>query len=140
MPSARSLVAASLCLLIAASPSSVTDSSPRKIARSPHSFHFSITSGKRQMMSVRVCTVKYLRMPASRIARAISSLRRTSIQKMSSVTKTLGASIRRSSSTTRAGDFTRKVEWWNFQTEQKLHLNGQPRAVSSRASGLRKLM
>ena len=59
---------------------------------------------------------------------------------MSSVMKTLGASIACSSATTRSGDFSRKVLSWNFQTEQKLHLNGQPRAVSIRASGLRKLM
>ena len=92
------------------------------------------------MMSLRVWTVKYLRMPAALIWRASSSPRRTFIQKMSSVMKTLGASIALSSSTTRSGDFSRKLLSWNFQTEQKLHLNGQPRAVSMSARGLRKLM
>ncbi len=92
------------------------------------------------MMSVRVCTVKYFLMPEALIALASSRPRLTFIQKMSSVMKTLGASICPSSSTTRSGDFSRKVDSWNFQTEQKLHLNGQPRAVSISASGLRKLM
>ncbi len=78
--------------------------------------------------------------PEAISASAISRPRLTFIQKMSSVMKTFGASIAASSSTTRAGDFSRKVDSWNFQTEQKLHLKGQPRAVSSRASGRRKLM
>jgi hypothetical protein len=137
---ARTLLSAVFFLLTALSPSSVTDSRPRKMASEPQSFHISIRWGNLQMMSVRVCTVKYFLMPAALIACAISSPRRTFIQKMSSVMKTLGASTCLSSSTTRAGDFSRNVLSWNFQTEQKLHLKGQPRAVSSRARGLRKLM
>ena len=74
------------------------------------------------------------------IARASSRPRRTFSQKMSSVMKTWGVRIRVNSSTTRSGDFSRKLHPWNFQTEQKLHRNGQPRAVSSNASGRRKLM
>ncbi len=92
------------------------------------------------MMSVRVWTVKYLRIPAAWMARAICSLRRTSIQKMSSMTKMFSASMACSSATTRSADFSRKVLSWNFQTEQKLHLKGQPRAISISARGLRKLM
>ena len=45
------------------------------------------------MMSVRVCTVKYLRMPEALICLAISSPRFTFIQKMSSVMKMFGALI-----------------------------------------------
>ncbi len=79
-------------------------------------------------------------MPDALSASASSRPRLTFIQKMSSVRKTLGASTSRSSRTTRSGDFSRKVDSWNFQTEQKLHLKGQPRAVSSSASGFLKLM
>src|ERR1043165_6978580 len=133
--SARTLLSAVFFLFTAFSPSSVTDSRPRKMARSPQSFHISMRWGNLQMMSVRVCTVKYLRMPAALICRAISSPRFTFIQKMSSVMKMFGALICSSSATTRAGDFSRNVDSWNFQTEQKLHLNGQPRAVSISARG-----
>ena len=92
------------------------------------------------MMSVRVCTVKNFLIPDFLICRAISSPRRTSIQKMSSVMKMFGASICFNSSTTRSGVFCRNVASWNFHTEQKLQRKGQPRAVSIRASGLLKLM
>ncbi len=110
------------------------------MASLPQSFHISMRCGNLQMMSVRVWTVKNLRMPAALICRAISSPRLTFIQKISSVMKMLSALIVCSSATTRSGDFSRKVDSWNFHTEQKLHLNGQPRAVSSSASGRWKLM
>src|SRR5436305_1664833 len=67
---ARALLAAVLLLLTASNPASVTDSTPRKIDRSPHSFHISIRCGNLQMMSVRVCTVKYFLIPAALILRA----------------------------------------------------------------------
>jgi hypothetical protein len=62
---------------------------------------------------------------------AICSPRLTFIQKMSSVMKMASALIACNSRTTRSGDFSRKVDSWNFQTEQKLHLKGQPLAVFS---------
>src|SRR3954451_13674450 len=120
----RLLLAIVLPLFTASSPSSVTDSRPRKIDRLPQSFHISIRWGNLQMMSVRVCTVKYFLIPAALIFRAISSPRRTSSQKMSSVMKTLGAEICASSATTRAGDLWRMMDAENFQTEQKVHLKG----------------
>ncbi len=86
------------------------------MARLPQSFHISMRWGNLQMMSVRVCTVKYLRMPAALIWRASSSPRRTSIQKMSSVMKTFGASMAASSATTRSGDFWRKLESLKIST------------------------
>ena len=79
-------------------------------------------------------------MPEAIRAWASSRPRFTFIQKMSSVMKTFGASTCAISFTTRSGDFSRNVLSWNFQTEQKLHLKGQPRAVSTSASGRRKLM
>ena len=113
---ARSLCSALLFLLTEDSPSSSIFSSPRKIVIFPHSFHCSISSGKRQMMSERVWMVKCLCIPAAWIASAISRPRCTFIQKMSSVMKTLGAWICSSSRTTRAGDFSRKLFSWNFHT------------------------
>ena len=80
------------------------------MARCPQSFHISIRWGNLQMMSVRVWTVKYFLIPAALIWRAISSPRRTSIQKMSSVMKMFGAAICSSSCTTRPGDFSRNVD------------------------------
>ena len=95
------------------------------------------------MMSVRVCTVKCLRIPDALMARFGELFARDgrSIQKMSSVMKTLSRfDLPPAPRPPAAGDFSRKVLSWNFHTEQKLHLNGQPRAVSISASGLRKLM
>ena len=88
---ARTLLSAVFFLLTAFSPSSVTDSRPRKMASLPQSFHISIRCGNLQMMSVRVCTVKNFLMPAALIWRAISSPRFTFIQKMSSVMKIASA-------------------------------------------------
>ena len=80
------------------------------MASLPQSFHISIRCGNLQMMSVRVCTVKYFLMPAALICRAISSPRFTFIQKMSSVMKIVRRlDLPAARATTRSGDFSRNV-------------------------------
>ncbi len=133
---ARMLLDAVFFLFTASRPASVTASRPRKIARSPHSFHISIRSGKRQMMSVRVCTVKYLRMPA-RLDLPRQLLASPDVHPEDVVGDEDVGRLDRGELAGRPAPATSRgsVLSWNFQTEQKLHLKGQPRAVSISARG-----
>ena len=107
---ARTLLSAVFFLLTALSPSSVTDSRPRKIARLPQSFHISIRCGNLQMMSVRVCTVKYFWMPAALICLrhllAALHVHPEDVVGDEDVRRLDRAAAR---ATTRSGDFSRKV-------------------------------
>ena len=96
--------------------------------------HLDELAGDLQMMSVRVLDGEELP-DAGRLDLARHLLAAPDVHPEDVVGDEDVGSVRSSasSSTTRSGDFSRKVDSWNFHTEQKLHLKGQPRAVSSSA-------